>query len=1150
MIEEEQWMSGGLVLHRSGGVLWAAALMAFAVGCSKGTGANRECAKASDCKSGESCSSGVCTLVCMGGDDCPPGQGCHEGTCGSCTGDFECSASFRCDVALGSCFTSCTNDDACVSDGFCDGGRCERKRGPAAVCDNDDACASGHCALWGVCCPSECAAACRANGECLSGNGEPCTSGVTCASNHCADAVCCDSACDDPCRVCNAAASKGSCTPVVLEEDALCATDASGARACDQAGACLPPHGLFNINKGGGPADFVEMADGRVLFSANAQDSGRELWIADASGPHLLADLWPGPQASYPRRLTASEDGSRVFFVANDVALGAQVWVTDGSEADTLRLTAVTPWPRDFFVQLLGEPTSLTAAFGGLLFAAHSDDKGFELWFSDGTPQGTRSFDINDAGDSLNYDELLVPFGASVIFAASSNSGVGMYRAYNPGGGVVVGALTGGTGVNADEYMPFDGKLYFRGSSAANGSDLFYVDGTSVTAQDMTPTVTDSGSPKYFTVMGSKLFFVATVSGDTELYVHNGSSASKLDIYGGGSSSPYGLAASDSWLYFYADDGGGLELWRTDGTLKQKVSDFASTAGGMAAGFIYPGDTWVLLLVNTNDNGWELWRTSQVADPTAALASTSIVDLWPGKESSDPDVLTVLGDTAYVVATMPGKGRELGILDLPSGDLAVPDIASGGASSYVEQAVVGSSGVFFGAVTDDGDYHTFSLGTSGGMPVDTGPVGVGDAPDTSYGIFGSGTSARNFTLLPDGRIVFDGNDGVFGWELYVIDADFTSVQRITDLWPAGGDGAVATAPVLFGGKLVFVGRDPDHGQELWITDGTASGTHRVSDINPGAADSYPSYLVALSTEVVFSAYNASGDYELYRYNGSVDLVRDFDAATASGNPRFLTAFDNKVYFSASTAANGYEPWLYDPADPAATLDAKVKQLANLGSDASGVVSSNPSNFTVWNGKLYFTASGSLYVSTGAVGNAAQVSGTANSTPNQLTPLVGRLYFSASDSTHGRELWSYPGTGSAAMVNDTNPGTASGGPALLTPVGNRLYYTATDATDIGVYEASGLSVRRVASPPSFLLAGGPYVTEMSSVLDTLLYSAAIDEVWSNDGGRLFVWNDTLGGPVEACAPGACRNIFGVGPRVGGRLLLLGSFGAGAEIGVFP
>ncbi len=190
-------------------------------------------------------------------------------------GDPSCRP-FLCDGSSQSCPSTCDSDADCVSTHYCDTRdptTCREKRANGTTCSADNRCLSGHC-VDGVCCDTACegacdacnlsasegtcslapdgsagspscspylcpgnsatcATACRSNADCASGhfcsmrsteigtcealleNGLRCAADAECVSGHCADGVCCDTACDGACDSCNQASTRpGHCSPV------------------------------------------------------------------------------------------------------------------------------------------------------------------------------------------------------------------------------------------------------------------------------------------------------------------------------------------------------------------------------------------------------------------------------------------------------------------------------------------------------------------------------------------------------------------------------------------------------------------------------------------------------------------------------------------------------------------------------------------------------------------------------------------------------------------------------------------------------------------------------------------------------------------------------------------------------------------------
>jgi hypothetical protein len=158
----------------------------------------RVCASAGGCVDGVCCDS-ACAGACQ---RCAPTVGaCGPAPAGS-AGRTSC-APYLCDGASSGCPTTCASDAACVSGFYCGVSGCTN----SAKLDL----------------------------------GKPCHFDSQCLSAHCADGVCCDSACTGACHACNQSATLGTCsaTPAGSDPQSRCAGDPGCGGVCGGSGACL-----------------------------------------------------------------------------------------------------------------------------------------------------------------------------------------------------------------------------------------------------------------------------------------------------------------------------------------------------------------------------------------------------------------------------------------------------------------------------------------------------------------------------------------------------------------------------------------------------------------------------------------------------------------------------------------------------------------------------------------------------------------------------------------------------------------------------------------------------------------------------------------------------------------------------------------------
>ena len=137
---------------------------------------------------------------------------------------------------------------------------------------------------------------------------------------------------------------------------------------------------LRDINVGAARSSpyLVGRAGRRTLLHAQ-NGSGCELWATDGTtaGTRRVADICPSPWSGRAREL-----GAALVFSASSTGEGREPCISDGASATLLGDICPGTCSSDPELELV--------AFGGVLFSADDGVAGRELWFSDGTPSGTR----------------------------------------------------------------------------------------------------------------------------------------------------------------------------------------------------------------------------------------------------------------------------------------------------------------------------------------------------------------------------------------------------------------------------------------------------------------------------------------------------------------------------------------------------------------------------------------------------------------------------------------------------------------------------------------------------------------------------------------------------------------------------------------
>ncbi len=450
-------------------------------------------------------------------------------------------------------------------------------------------------------------------------------------------------------------------------------------------------------------------------------------------------------------------------------------------------------------IQLDTETDSFPADFieidGTVFFIAEQEERGLELWKTDGTPGATQLVrDIFEGPDSSNPQSLI----------------------------------------------ELNGKLFFSADDGINGRELWMSDGTE-SGTVMVKNINegddyDSSNPSYLLNANGKLFFAAD-DGENgiELWMSDGTTAGTVIVkdiapgesaYGDypNSSVPSRLTNVDGTLFFAANDGmNGQELWKSDGTESGTVMVRDINPG---EGYQYPygygafqslpkeltNVNGTLFFVATAEDGEELWMSDGTREGTMMVENlhegsfSNEYGTYP--YSSYPSSLTTVGGTLYFSALSAETGFELWKYEgAESGIELVRDIAPGDEGSLYDPVMVASNGfLYFTADDDDSGNELWRTdGTEAGTmlirDIDDGPAGsdplsLADVNGIVY--FSAGTSAT-------------------GIELWQTDGSMDGTFEVADLHE-GEDDSSPNELFNFDGTLLFSADDGGLGFQLWTLD--------------------------------------------------------------------------------------------------------------------------------------------------------------------------------------------------------------------------------------------------------------------------------------------------------------------------------------------
>ncbi|MEH1866650.1 MAG: ELWxxDGT repeat protein [Nostoc sp.] len=408
----------------------------------------------------------------------------------------------------------------------------------------------------------------------------------------------------------------------------------------------------------------------------------------------------------------------------------------------------------------------------------------------------------------------------------------------------------------------------------------------------------------------------------------------KLEIFSGPSSSnPNNLTALGSTLYFTANDGNGIQLWKSDGSLANTTKLTNINPASFNPDKLTVFGSKLLFSADDGTNGRELW----VYDGTTA---NRVSNINPGLGSSDPKNLTVVGNKAFFSASDGTNGNELWVYDGTTVSL-VKDIYSGSTGSNPSNLIAFNNKLYFAA----GDsVNGVELWSSDG-------TAVGSTLVKNIRSGGLGSALATFTTIGS-TLYFTANDGINGLELWKSDGTNAGTTIVKDI-TSGTGGFGPTGLTALGSTLYFVtDSNSDFKQELWKSDGTNAGTVRVkNDLTQAPNISFgPLYLTGVGSTLYFTTYDTTTGLELWKSNGTdagTVLVNDIweGPDPNSSFPDSLVNFGNTLYFVASESASNREVWSSDG------TDVGTKRVSNINSTDDA----NPTQLTVVGTRLFFTA---------------------------------------------------------------------------------------------------------------------------------------------------------------------------------------------------
>ena len=744
----------------------------------------------------------------------------------------------------------------------------------------------------------------------------------------------------------------------------------------------------------------LRAAGGKLLFAARHVDSplqgGYELWSTDGTGagtallknihpagPSLPGiELAPGNTSTYLRQSVVTA-GGHVYFGATDATNGRDLWRTDGTADGTVRVADVTPGTQQpSGAPPLVFPRNLTAVGDTVYFVAPSDAQGrSHSVFRTDPASATGASVVNALAGIGDGGPVLASAGGRLylvgVVPSTARPGIAGLFTHDPASPVGT-PLTLLRNTNLYQSLPRD-MLDDGNHYIADFNGEAYVLTSSLTGSSTTlELIRSDGTPQGTTLL-AKVPYSYPGGGDPTIVV-----------------SPWRAVAGPSAVYFAGmEPAAGAELWRTTGTAfgTGRVADVNTTNFGSSSTGVLDVNGRAVFHAVKPGLGAELWSTDGTAGGT-----TFLKDINPGSWGSRWVQTPVMHGTlvdfgvnyngrAYFPAESDAHLELWSTDGTPEGTRIVKDI-NATYGSFPRELTLFRGRLFFTAEqqTDVGRLWSTD-GTEAGTSMLTDPDG------------------NTYRYHDPFRLT------VAGDALYFIANTYNSGHV---LWKSDGtpEGTVwlralatptfPTAMVAFGDGVYFTTRG-----SLWKSNGTPEGTVAVKTL-PGTA----SDLTAVNGRLMFRAPAASGGADaLWVSDGTEAGTAPLQAAAhvALGTPAGLVA-----------EPGGAAAWVFDMSSTGTwhlwrtdgTRDG-TKFVRALPPPYGSANAPAPLGFA--GGRFYFRAASpagvELWSSDGTGAGTAMVAdinaGPGSSNPGNFGVAGGRIYFTANDGTHGGEMWSIP-----------------------------------------------------------------------------------------------------------------------------------------------
>lgn len=371
------------------------------------------------------------------------------------------------------------------------------------------------------------------------------------------------------------------------------------------------------------------MTDDYLFFYADTVGYGNELWVSDgtAEGTRMVKDIYPGTGSSSPwgwRIMGAAGNEFIVFRVFDSPYYDGKLWISDGTEAGTYMISDFNGAPGVY--NSMAFSFGINEVNGKFFFEADGGESFYKLWVTDGTPGGTYRFADLDPGKNEFFEQPAV-YNGQLYF----KNKIGGDKIFVTNGSDLRVFLDWSNNHEVNDFVPLDDKIYFSANQYFGiSTELMECKEGNQDFRILPVNTRYSGEPAHFANLNGKTLFFANSDGSRKMHITDGSPQGTHIIL----ENPgfYTNQYRDENLYrvggnlYFATDETFSKLVKTDGTPEGTgiVLDASEGAAPRMASSVFGRYNGVLYFsAGHEDTAYDLFRSDGTPEGTYRVKNLS-----------------------------------------------------------------------------------------------------------------------------------------------------------------------------------------------------------------------------------------------------------------------------------------------------------------------------------------------------------------------------------------------------------------------------------------------------------------------------------------------------------------------------------------------